>query len=165
MFVPSAVSLEWISRSPQQTQVLGAALGRLLQRGDVIGLQGELGAGKTTLVQGMAQGWQAQDSVTSPTFVLENVYLRPDGAPFFHLDAYRLESTAEAEELDLDAFLAEGPLVIEWAERIALVLPPERLWVALEHGEGQTRRLRFSARGPRYEWLLKTLQETLLQTG
>ena len=69
-------------------------------------LQGDLGAGKTTFVQGIAAGWGAQDEVSSPTFVLVNIYRGTESARLFHLDTYRIESAAEAEELDLEAMLA-----------------------------------------------------------
>ena len=151
-------SFEWTSHHPDQTQAAGEYLGRRLQRGDLICLQGELGAGKTTFVQGLARGWNSLDVATSPTFVLLNVYRRPDGGPLFHLDAYRLESLGEAEELDLDALLAEGPLVIEWAERIESILPPERLWVRLEHSDSEVRVLHFLAQGAHYEALLEALR-------
>src|SRR5512137_2849521 len=95
-------TFEFFSKSPEQTRRLGMRLGALLQPGDLVCLQGDLGAGKTTLVQGMAQGWGALDSVSSPTFVLVNSYRRPDSSPFFHFDAYRIDSPGEAEELDLD---------------------------------------------------------------
>lgn len=149
---------EVVSRHPRQTQDVGEHLGRCLQQGDLICLQGELGAGKTTFVQGLARGWDSPDPATSPTFVLVNLYRRPDDRPLFHLDAYRIESEAEAEELDLDALLEEGPLVVEWAERIAAILPPERLWVRFEHGEGEVRILHFLAQGARYEILLEALR-------
>lgn len=151
-------SLTLLSRHSRQTYEIGEYLGCCLQRGDLLCLEGELGAGKTTLVQGLAQGWQALDQAASPTFVLVNVYRRADGASLFHLDAYRIESMAEAEELDLDAMLNEGPLVIEWADRIEPILPSERLWVKLEHKDPETRSLTISARGRRYEALLTTLQ-------
>ncbi len=151
-------SFEWTSHHPDQTQAAGEYLGRHLQRGDLICLQGELGAGKTTFVQGLARGWNSPDCATSPTFVLVNVYRRADETPLFHLDAYRIESVAEAEELDLAAFLEEGALVIEWAERIESILPSERLWVRLEHGNGEVRVLHFLAQGAHYEVLLEALR-------
>jgi len=73
---------------------------------------------KTTFVQGVAHGWGSLDSVSSPTFIIVNDYHRGDEAHLFHMDAYRLDSTPEAEELDLEAMLAQGPLLIEWPERI-----------------------------------------------
>ncbi|HSQ39009.1 MAG TPA: tRNA (adenosine(37)-N6)-threonylcarbamoyltransferase complex ATPase subunit type 1 TsaE, partial [Anaerolineales bacterium] len=105
-------SLDFISRSPEQTRRIGIRLGGLLQPGDLVCLQGELGAGKTTLVQGLAQGWGALDAVSSPTFVLVNVYRRAGDGQFFHMDAYRIESAPEGEELDLVTMLGEGPLLI-----------------------------------------------------
>ena len=122
-------SLEFISRRAEQTRRVGMRLGALLQPGDLICLVGDLGAGKTTLVQGISSGWGSLDAANSPTFVLVNVYRRPDGDRLFHLDAYRLSGAAEAEDLDLDALLESGPLVIEWADRIRGRLPKERLWV------------------------------------
>jgi tRNA threonylcarbamoyladenosine biosynthesis protein TsaE len=128
-----AKPFDFLSQSSEQTRHLGMRLGAHLQAGDVICLQGELGAGKTTFVQGLAAGWGSLDAVSSPTFVLVNVYRRSDGGQLFHFDTYRVESAPEAEELDLDAMLSSGPLVIEWPERMAGVLPAERLWVKLDY--------------------------------
>jgi len=152
-------TLESFSRSPEQTRRLGMRLGALLLSGDVICLQGNLGSGKTTLVQGMAQGWGSLDSVTSPTFVLVNEYRRPDGKRMFHLDAYRLESASEAEELDPETMLTEGSLVIEWPERVEGILPDERLWVSLAYVGEEHRDLVFSAKGARFETLLATFRQ------
>ncbi len=77
-------SFEVISRSPTQTRRIGMRLGEMLMPGDVIGLEGNLGAGKTTLVQGIASGWGSYDSVSSPTYVLVNVYRRLDRKQLFH---------------------------------------------------------------------------------
>ena len=154
-------TFDFFSRSAEQTKRIGARLGRGLQRCDLICLQGELGAGKTTFVQGMAQGWGSLDSATSPTFVLVNEYRRPDGALLFHLDAYRLDSALEAEELDLERMLNEGALVIEWPERMQAVLPKEEMWVVLEHVEDEQRRIQFTARGERYDELLERLQREM----
>jgi tRNA threonylcarbamoyladenosine biosynthesis protein TsaE len=149
--------LEFTSRSPEQTRHFGMSLGRLLQDGDLICLQGDLGAGKTTLVQGIARGWGSLDAVSSPTFVLVNLYRRPDGGQLFHLDTYRLDSAPEAEQLDLDEMLSQGSLLIEWPERAAAVLPDERLWAYLTHAGETERAMRFVANGARYENLLAEL--------
>lgn len=154
-------SLDFISRSPEQTRRIGIRLGGLLQPGDLVCLQGELGAGKTTLVQGMAQGWGALDSVSSPTFVLVNVYRRAGDGQFFHMDAYRIESAHEGEELDLITMLGEGPLLIEWADRLQSILPRERLWVTLEHISEEHRQMRFEARGGRYDELVSELRQSM----
>ena len=154
-------TFEFFSRSPEQTRRIGMRLGGLLQPGDLICLQGDLGAGKTTLVQGMAQGWGSLDAVSSPTFILVNEYRRPDGSQLFHMDAYRLESGLEAAELDPDLMLVEGALIVEWPERITSVLPDEELRINLEHIGEEQRQMRFKAKGSRYDHILAELQQVL----
>jgi tRNA threonylcarbamoyladenosine biosynthesis protein TsaE len=150
--------MDFFSRSPEQTRRVGSRLGGGLQAGDVICLQGEFGAGKTTFVQGIAQGWGSLDSVSSPTFILVNMYRRADQSQLFHMDAYRLESTPEAEELDLDSMLAQGALLIEWPERMNGLIPNERLWVNLEHIDEEEREMKFKATGKRYDELLEVIR-------
>ena len=151
-------TMDFFSRSPEQTRRIGMRVGGVLQAGDVICLQGDLGAGKTTFVQGLALGWGSADSVSSPTFILVNVYRRVDQSQLFHMDAYRLDSTPEAEQLDLDSMLADGPLVIEWPERMAGLIPIERLWIKLEHVDDEEREMRFKASGKRYDELLEVVR-------
>jgi tRNA threonylcarbamoyladenosine biosynthesis protein TsaE len=157
--------MEFISRSAEQTRRLGMRLGALLRTGDMVCLVGDLGAGKTTFVQGIGSGWGSLDAVSSPTFVLVNVYRRRGAnraeERLYHLDSYRLSGPAEADDLDLEALLEQGPLVIEWAERIETVLPPEGLWVRLRWIEENQRDLVFSARGRRYELMLAALRRQL----
>jgi tRNA threonylcarbamoyladenosine biosynthesis protein TsaE len=150
--------MDFFSRSPEQTRRIGMRLGGALQAGDVICLQGDLGAGKTTFVQGVALGWGSLDAVSSPTFILVNLYRRGDEARLFHMDAYRLDSTPEAEELDLDSMLHEGPLLIEWPERIDGLVPGERLWIKLEHVDEEEREMTFKSTGKRYDDLLEELR-------
>lgn len=152
-------TFEFISRSPEQTRRLGARLGTLLLPGDLVCLSGDLGSGKTTMVQGLAQGWGTLDQVSSPTFVLVNEYRRPDQQSLFHLDAYRLKNALEAEDLDLDRMLESGALVLEWAERIAPILPPERIWVDLRWLADEQRGMVISVRGARYEALLADFRQ------
>jgi len=154
-------SLDFISRSPEQTRRIGVRLGGLLETGDLICMQGDLGAGKTTFVQGIAQGWGALDSVSSPTFVLVNAYRRADGGHLYHMDAYRIESATEGEELDLDSMQGEGPLLIEWADRLKALLPPDRLWVNFEHVAEEQRGLRFRAEGRRHDEILSGLRRSM----
>jgi tRNA threonylcarbamoyladenosine biosynthesis protein TsaE len=154
-------TFEFFSRSPEQTRRIGMRLGGVLIPGDLVCLQGELGAGKTTLVQGMAQGWGSLDPVTSPTFVLVNEYRRQDGNRLFHMDAYRLESGAEAAELDLDWMLSEGALVVEWPERVQAILPNDALKIYLDAVAEEQRQMRFNARGIRYDRVLAQLQRTM----
>lgn len=150
--------MDFFSRSPEQTRRIGMRLGGVLQPGDVICLQGDLGAGKTTFVQGIAKGWGSLDAVSSPTFIIVNVYRRADQSRLFHMDAYRLDSTSEAEELDLDSMLAQGPLLIEWPERIDGLVPDENLWVSLENVDEEEREMKFKASGRRYDELLKIVR-------
>jgi len=124
----------------------------------VICLQGDLGAGKTTFVQGIANGWGSLDSVSSPTFILVNIYRRADQSQLFHMDAYRLDSMPEAEELDLDSMLAEGALIIEWPERMDGLVPAERLWIKFEHVDDEEREMKFKANGKRYDELLEVVR-------
>jgi tRNA threonylcarbamoyladenosine biosynthesis protein TsaE len=152
-------SLEIISRSAEQTRRVGMRLGSLLQPRDVICLSGDLGAGKTTFVQGLAAGWGSLDQATSPTFVLVNLYRRTDLHRLYHLDAYRLTGPSEAIDLDFDEMMYQGSLVIEWADRIVAALPKERLWVSLQWMEDTHRNLLFSACGGRYDALLVAFRE------
>jgi tRNA threonylcarbamoyladenosine biosynthesis protein TsaE len=152
-------SLEFISRSAEQTRRAGMRLGALLQPGDLVCLVGDMGAGKTTLVQGIASGWGSLDAANSPTFVLVNVYRRPDSDQLYHLDGYRLSGPLEAEDLDMDALVERGPLVVEWADRIEPALPKERLWVVLHWVDDFQRDMVFTATGPRYQSLLVDLRK------
>lgn len=140
---------------------MGARLGGMLEAGDLICLEGELGSGKTTLAQGIAQGWGSLDGATSPTFILVNEYRRPDGRIMFHLDAYRLESEPAAAELDIDRMLTRGALIVEWPERIQAVLPPEELRIVMEYVAEEQRRMQFKAFGGRYDGILGALQHTM----
>ena len=151
-------SLEFISHSVDQTKRVGMRLGALLIPGDIIQLVGELGSGKTTLVQGISSGWGSTDQVTSPSFVLVNVYRRPDHKRLFHLDAYRLESPDEAMELDLLNFIENGPLVVEWADQIDTALPSEHIKISFKWVDIEQRDLLFMAHGDRYQKKLEILR-------
>lgn len=158
-------SLEFFSKSPEQTRRIGMRLGSTLKKGDVLCLQGDLGAGKTTFVQGVAQGWGSLDSVSSPTFILVNMYRRSDGAQLFHLDTYRLDSAMEGEELDLDAMMMEGILIVEWPERLGELIPAERLWIKFEHITDEQRLMSFNASGAHYDDLLDGIRESIFGAG
>jgi tRNA threonylcarbamoyladenosine biosynthesis protein TsaE len=158
MPVFNANSIEFISRSPEQTRRVGMRLGALLLAGDVICLAGELGSGKTTFVQGIAAGWGSLDAVSSPSFVLVNVYRGPYNQTLYHLDAYRLSGPAEAIELDLESMLDSSPLVVEWADRIQPALPKECLWVRMRWIDEVQRDMLFSAVGGRYLDMLTSIR-------
>lgn len=153
--------MEFSSHSPDQTRRMGMRLGAALQAGDVLCLQGDLGAGKTTFVQGLALGWGSLDSVSSPTFILVNVYRRGDEARLFHMDAYRIDSTPEAEELDLESMMAQGALILEWPERIRELIPEEHLWIQFEHAGDEVRQLRLEPQGKRYMDLVHQIREAV----
>lgn len=154
--------LEFFSRSPEQTRRIGMRIGALLKRGDIVCLYGDLGAGKTTFAQGIAQGWGSLDAVSSPTFILVNPYRRADGETLFHMDAYRLSSAAEAEELDLDTMLAEGALIVEWPERLGALLPAERLDARLDYLSEEHRQMSFRVHGKRYDQILDSVRQALV---
>jgi tRNA threonylcarbamoyladenosine biosynthesis protein TsaE len=154
-------SIEVISRSPSQTRRLGMRLGELLLPGDAICLEGNLGAGKTTLVQGIASGWGSYDAVTSPSYVLVNVYRRLDQMQLFHLDAYRLAGPAEAIDLDIDVLLNRGPLLVEWADKIKEALPEGHLWMKMRTINEEQRDFIVHARGERHKKILESFREDI----
>jgi tRNA threonylcarbamoyladenosine biosynthesis protein TsaE len=129
------------------TQALGVELGNSLSAGSVILLMGELGSGKTTLVQGLAQGLGILDPIVSPTFTIINEYFS-GRLPLYHLDLYRLD-TAEVDELNLDTYwlgieTEPGIMAIEWAERLSY-LPPEYLHVELTYDRNDGRIAKISS--------------------
>ena len=148
-----------ITNSPVETRRLGEKLGRLLAPGDLIALTGELGAGKTVLVQGIAAGLGIEDTVTSPTFLIIKEY--PGKIPLYHIDAYRLAGPDELLDLGYEEyFFGQGVTVIEWADLILDLLPPAYLRIDLGPGPGgeEKRCLVFSACGQRYVKLLEELK-------
>jgi tRNA threonylcarbamoyladenosine biosynthesis protein TsaE len=150
-------SLECPSHSAEQTQRLGVRLGELLRAGDVICLEGKLGAGKTSLAQGIGRGCGVAESLISPTFTLIHEYKQPrTNTALYHVDLYRISGAREALELGLDDYLGDQSAitVIEWAEQADELLPEERLWISIRVVDGNKRILLLSARGPRYEELL-----------
>lgn len=154
-------ALEFISRSVEQTRRLGMRFGALFETGDVVCLVGDLGSGKTTFMQGIAAGWGSLDPVSSPSFVLVNVYRGPDGRCLYHLDAYRLANALQAEDLDLEAMVETGPIVVEWAERIQEVLPAEHLWVNLRWIDEAQRDLLFTGHGARYQNMIAAIRKQI----
>jgi tRNA threonylcarbamoyladenosine biosynthesis protein TsaE len=110
------------AETPEQTDALAAALARALKPGDGLLLMGELGAGKTHFVRGVALALGARQEVTSPTFGLVNIYESPRG-PIVHADAYRLKDVEEFRRLALDDYLEQGIGLIEWGERVERDFP------------------------------------------
>ncbi len=126
---------------------MGQRLGALLEPGDVVLLSGELGAGKTTFVQGIARGVGFTGSVSSKSFVLLGEY--HGRITLYHADLYRLEDPQQVLDLGLDEICADGALVVEWPERAPGVLPDEHLMVCFEVLSASQRRLRLEPRGQR----------------
>ncbi len=149
---------EYSSRSEAQTLLLGEQLGSLSMAGDIVLLYGELGAGKTCLIRGIASGLGVAEYAFSPSFVLVREYR--GRLTLYHMDFYRLEQPGEIADLGLEEYLyGDGVCAIEWAERAAGLLPEQHLAVTLayvpEHAE--SRIIRFAATGGRYESLLEQL--------
>jgi tRNA threonylcarbamoyladenosine biosynthesis protein TsaE len=114
-------------------RALGRRLGTVLRAGDLVVLSGPLGAGKTTLVQGIGDGMAVRGPVTSPTFVIARVHPALAGGPgLVHVDAYRLGSVAEVDDLDLDASLDDCVTVVEWGEGLVEGLAADRLDISIE---------------------------------
>ena len=151
-------AVEIISASVEETQALGERLGRLLAAGDVAALFGELGSGKTTLIQGLARGLgRDPNAIKSPTFVLMREY--PGEPPLIHIDGYRLEGAPAVSWLDLDVLFSPHKItVIEWAERFADLLPEDRLELHLEHVSTNRRRIAAIGRGGRWPTVLEQLR-------
>ncbi|GGV09977.1 tRNA threonylcarbamoyladenosine biosynthesis protein TsaE [Actinomadura cremea] len=141
---------------------LGVRLAGLLAPGDLLVLSGDLGAGKTTLTQGIGEGLKIRGPVTSPTFVIARVHPSlAGGPPLVHVDAYRLGGFAELDDLDLDASVAESVTVVEWGEGLAEGLADDRLEMIISRGDGtdETREVRIVGVGHRWsdlEWDLRT---------
>jgi len=152
---------EFFSHSPDQTRRVGIHLGAFLKIGDVICLEGNLGSGKTTLAQGIAQGWGALDPASSPTYIIVNEYRRAGEQRLFHMDTYRLSDAIEADFLDFDRMLEQGPIVIEWPERIRTILPEETLWIHLTHTGIEHRAMMFEPTGRRYIKIVDRLRRKL----
>jgi tRNA threonylcarbamoyladenosine biosynthesis protein TsaE len=148
-----------VSKSARQTMNWGKKLGKLVQGGEIIGLVGELGAGKTCFVRGFAEGvGVAKDAwVRSPTFTLINEY--SGRLPVYHIDLYRVAAPEQQEGLNLREYLyGEGVSLIEWFDYLPAEEVDEYLEISLSHLGGARRELRFRARGERYQNLLKQLR-------
>jgi tRNA threonylcarbamoyladenosine biosynthesis protein TsaE len=126
-------------RTVDDTRAWGARLGALIQAGDLLLLTGDLGAGKTTLTQGIADGLGVRGPVTSPTYVIARVHPSMTGGPdLVHVDAYRLGGLAELDDLDLDASLEEAVTIVEWGHGVAEHLSEEYLEVTLRGHDTRT---------------------------
>ena len=151
------------TRSVEETVGLGRRLGELLGAGDVIGLEGPLGAGKTYFVKGIAAGMGVSDTkeVRSPTFILVSEY--EGRLRVYHVDAYRLGGAEDLEALgSRDFVFGEGVTLVEWADRVTESLPQERVTVKLEHAGTRERRVTFEGCGARAREIVRALRGEML---
>lgn len=122
----------FISHSPEETMALGKSMAEKAVPGDIIALTGDLGTGKTVFTKGIALGLGIDEPVSSPTFTIVSEY-RSGRIPLFHFDVYRIGDPEEMDEVGLDDYLSGGGIsLIEWAELIRDMLPPETVWVTIE---------------------------------
>ncbi len=147
------------THSPQETQKIGERLAKKCRGGEILCLSGNLGAGKTTFVKGIARGLGIdQKTVNSPTFVIMNVY--QGRLPLYHFDFYRLESHKDIAGIGYDEFLyGNGVAVIEWAERFGRLMPTDYLAIELSDAGEQIRVLKFMAHGNKYQDLIGGLRK------
>ncbi len=146
--------LEVSTASPSDTLALGRRLAGLLRRGDILLLVGPLGAGKTLLAGGIAEGLGVRERVSSPTFILARTY---EGfLPVHHADVYRLGSLAEFDDLELPALAEDGVLLVEWGNVVASAIPENHLVVELVIDGEEQRLIRFMRRGA---WCRRSLEE------
>jgi len=151
--------MELKSHSPEQTQLLGSYLGELAQENDLFLLTGDLGTGKTCLVQGIAHGLDIKEYAFSPSFVLVREY--HGRLPLYHIDLYRLDHIAEIADLGLEEYLCNnGVCVVEWAEKGLEVWPQNNLLIELNYvADCETQRIiRFKPEGRRHSELTKELK-------
>jgi tRNA threonylcarbamoyladenosine biosynthesis protein TsaE len=153
-------TLDVISRAPDETRKVGAALAELLVPGDVVSLTGDLGAGKTAFVQGAARALGVQEPVTSPTFVLVRQY-RGD-VPVHHVDVYRLDRVQEVLDLGFEDLLdPSGVVFVEWGDAIDALLPDDHLRIEITTGD-DARWLSFAGRGTRWAGRWERLEGVLV---
>ena len=152
------------SKNPEHTIYWGKCVGVLLEKSDVVALVGELGTGKTTLTQGIADGLGVSTTcyVTSPTFTIINEYA--GRVPVYHLDFYRIDTPSEVENLGVDEYLqSDGVALIEWAEKVEAFLPGEYLMILLEYVDASVRRISMQGIGEHYREIveeIKMIQDT-----
>lgn len=154
---------EFQSRSEDDTLNLGRHLANALQPGIAVALNGDLGAGKTNLVRAVCQSLGIDDGlVNSPTFVLMQSYAG-GRIPVVHFDTYRLSDVDEFLSIGGEDYLLDPSIIcfVEWAERIAEVMPSDCLTISIEHSGATSRSIRFAAGGCKSEMILKTLVESL----
>lgn len=149
---------------PEQTMLCGEIMGKLIPRGSVVGLTGDLGAGKTVFAKGLARGLGTEEEPNSPTFVIMNCY--EGSVPLFHFDVYRLSGGAEFEDTGYEEFFyGDGVSVVEWADKVRDVLPGNAVIIDIQfppRGDGESRTIKVAGKE---KWLLSfrnTAEQALL---
>lgn len=144
--------------SLQETEEFGIRLGKLLKSGDILCLNGDLGAGKTTMTKSIGIGLDVEEYITSPTFALINQYR--GRIPVYHFDVYRLENADELYDLGFDEyFFGNGVCIIEWAEKINKMIPKEKIVINIQKGNNENERiLHIDGYGKSYEDIIKELK-------
>lgn len=141
----------WRVPTAEAMHALGVCLGQMLRAGDVVLMDGELGAGKTTLVRGIADGMGLEEPITSPTFVIAREHPPHDVRPgLVHVDAYRLTGPDELDDLDLGPAMATSVTAVEWAADVADHLHTQPLVLTIEVDDDESRRVQWRAEGPRW---------------
>ena len=153
-----AAVLELNCPTPDDTRAVGRCLARCLRAGDLVALVGPLGAGKTCLVSGLAEGLGVTGRVASPSFIIARHH--PGPLPLVHADAYRLASPDELLDAGLEDWLADAAVAIEWADRVADALPDDCLWVKLAI-TADGRRVSVHPTGPRSRRIAECLSDAL----
>ncbi len=157
----AAEDLTVVSHSLAETQRLGTILGELLRGQELVCLEGELGTGKTSLIQAIGRAQGVREPITSPTFTLVNEY-QGRAATIYHVDLYRLTSSEEIVQAGIETYFHGGGIcLIEWAEKARGLLPLDHLYLLLRHAGGDTRRISLQARGESYRLLLVRLRDAL----
>ncbi|MEX0932116.1 MAG: tRNA (adenosine(37)-N6)-threonylcarbamoyltransferase complex ATPase subunit type 1 TsaE [Candidatus Saccharimonadales bacterium] len=146
-----------ITTSAEATIKLAEAIGRKLRGGEVIELSSDVGGGKTTFVKGLARGTETTDNVASPTFVLNKVYKGKNGVTIDHFDFYRLNDPGIMQDSLADVLKSGSVVVVEWSDKVANVLPTERLQVKLQVEGKNQRNITLKAVGAKHEKLIKDL--------
>ncbi|MBE6982174.1 MAG: tRNA (adenosine(37)-N6)-threonylcarbamoyltransferase complex ATPase subunit type 1 TsaE [Ruminococcaceae bacterium] len=132
--------MEFFTQSPEQTEAVGAALGRVVRPGTVIAYQGDLGAGKTAFTRGLARGLGITEPVTSPTYTIVNEYLS-GRLPLFHFDMYRLSCAEDLWDIGWEDYLERGGVcAVEWSENVADAMESP-IWVRIEKTGEESRRI------------------------
>ncbi|MEA4846927.1 MAG: tRNA (adenosine(37)-N6)-threonylcarbamoyltransferase complex ATPase subunit type 1 TsaE [Clostridiaceae bacterium] len=151
--------LKFYTKSPEETANIGEQLGRLLNKGNIICLSGDLGAGKTAFTQGIAKGMGVSGYVTSPTYTIINEY--EGRLPLYHFDVYRLNDVDEMYELGYEEyFFGDGVVVLEWADMVRDIIPKERLWITILNTKGDnSREIIMEPTGEVYDNIVKGMNQ------